>query len=49
MKQFRAIVRVSGVWLNTIVFAENSAMAFKLAQGQYGASNVMSPPQQIGH
>ena len=49
MKQFKATVKVSGVWINTIVFADNSAMAFKLVQGQFGAGNVLSPPQQIGH
>ena len=49
MKQFKATVKVSGVWINTIVFADNSAMAFKLVQGQYGAGNVLSPPLQIGH
>jgi hypothetical protein len=49
MKQFKATVKVSGVWINTIVFADNSSMAFKLVQGQFGAGNVLSPPQQIGH
>jgi hypothetical protein len=49
MKQFKATVKVSGVWINTIVFADNSAMAFKLVQGQYGAGNVLAPPLQLGH
>jgi hypothetical protein len=49
MKQFKATVKVSGVWINTIVFADNSAMAFKLVQGQFGARNILSPPQQIGY
>ena len=49
MKQFKATVKVSGVWINTIVFADNIAMAFKLVQGQFGAGNVLSQPQQIGH
>ena len=47
MKQFRATVKVSGVWINTIVFADNIAMAYKLVQGQYGAGNVLSPPMLI--
>ena len=47
MKQFKATVKVSGLWINTIVFADNSAMAYKLVQGQYGASNVLSLPQQV--
>ena len=49
MKRYKATVKVSGVWINTIVFADNSAMAFKLVQGQFGSGNVLSPPQQIGH
>ena len=49
MKQFKTTVKVSGVWINTIVFAENSAMAFKLLQGQFGVGNVLTSPQQIGH
>ena len=47
MKQFKATVKVSGLWINTIVFADNSAMAYKLVQGQYGVSNVLSLPQQV--
>jgi len=49
MKQFRATVKVSGVWVNTIVFADNLNHAFQLARAQYGAMNVLAPPQQIGH
>jgi hypothetical protein len=49
MKQFKATVKISGVWINTIVFAENSAMAFKLVQEQFGVGNVLSSLQQIGH
>ena len=37
------------MWVNTIVFADNAALAFKLVQGQYGASNVLAPPTQLGH
>jgi hypothetical protein len=47
MKQFKATVKVSGVWINTIVFADNSAMAYKLVQGQYGVNNIFSTPQQV--
>ena len=49
MKQFKATVKVSGVWINTIVFADNIAMAFKLVQGQYGAANVLAPPTMVSH
>ena len=49
MKQFKATIKVSGLVMNTIVFAENSMLAFKLVQSLYGANNVLSPPIQIGH
>lgn len=48
MKQFRATVRASGVILTTVVFAENANFAIKVLQAQFGASNVMSIPVQIG-
>ena len=48
MKQFRATVKVGGMWVNTIVFADNPILAFKLVQSQYGASNVLAPPTQLG-
>jgi len=47
MRQFRATVKASGLWVQTVIFAENSMMALKLAQAQYGASNVMGTPVQI--
>ena len=49
MKQFKATVKVSGLVMNTIVFAENVNFAFKLVQSLYGANNVVSPPVQVGH
>jgi len=49
MKQFKAMVRVGGMWVNTIVFDDNPNHAFQLAKSQFGASNVMSPPTQLGH
>jgi len=47
MRQFKVIVKVGGVWATTIVFADNSAMAFKLVQQQFGATNVLAPPMQL--
>ena len=44
MKQFKATVKVSGVIVNTVVFADNPIHAFKLVQQQYGSTNVVSPP-----
>lgn len=47
MKQFRVTVKASGLWVQTVIFAENNLMALKLAQAQYGASNVMGMPTQL--
>ena len=47
MRQFKVTVRVGGIWATTIVFADNSAMAFKLVQQQYGATNVLAPPMLL--
>lgn len=49
MKQFRATVKVSGLVLNTIVFADNANFAIKILQAQYGLNNVVGTPIQIGH
>jgi hypothetical protein len=49
MKQFRATVKISGMWINTIVFADNSNHAFQLAKAQYGITNVLAPPLQLGY
>ncbi len=49
MKQFRATVKVSGLVLNTIVFADNANFAIKILQAQYGLNNVVGTPTQIGH
>lgn len=49
MKQFKATVKVSGMVISTIVFAENSMLAYKLVQSLYGANNVVALPAEIGH
>ena len=49
MKQFRATVRVSGLIVNTIVFAENSNFAMRIVQAQFGTNNVIGIPTQIGN
>ena len=48
MKQFRATVRASGIVVTTIVFAENTNFALKILQAQFGATNVIGIPTQIG-
>lgn len=49
MKQFRATVKVGGIWVNTIVFADNPNLAFQLVKAQYGTANVLAPPTQLSH
>jgi hypothetical protein len=49
MKQFKATVRASGLVVTTIVFAENVIFATKILQAQFGATNVISIPTQIGN
>ncbi len=49
MKQFRATVRLSGLVMSTIVFAENANFAIKLLQSQFGSNNVIGIPTQIGN
>ena len=48
MKQFRATARASGVILTTVVFPENTNLAIKVLQAQFGANNIMSIHAQIG-
>jgi hypothetical protein len=49
MKQFRAMVKASGMVVTTIVFAENTNFAIKILQAQFGANNVIGIPTQIGN
>ena len=49
MKQYKAQVRASGLVVTTIVFAENTNFAIKILQAQFGASNVIGIPTQIGN
>jgi len=47
MKQFRAIVRASGMVVTTVVFADSILEAQKILATQFGASNVVTIPTQI--
>ena len=49
MKQFRATVKVSGLVVTTIVFADNANFAMKILQAQFGANNLIGIPTQIGN
>ena len=48
MKQYRAIVRASEMVVTTVVFAGSVLEAQKILATQFGASNVVSIPSQIG-
>ena len=47
MKQFKARVKASGMYVETIVFANSTIEAQKILQAQFGANNVISIPTQI--
>jgi hypothetical protein len=47
MHQYKVRVKVSGVILDTVVYAINSSMAIKVAQAQYGVAAVTSTPTRI--
>ena len=47
MHKYKATVKASGLWTETIVFAQNQAQAYKLFQAIFGSSNVPHQPQQI--
>ena len=47
MKQFKALVRASGMVVTTVVFATSTLEAQKILQAQFGENNVVSIPSQI--
>jgi len=47
MKQFKAQVKASGMYVETIVFANSVIEAQKILQAQFGVSNLISIPTQI--
>jgi hypothetical protein len=47
MHQYKVRVKVSGVIVDTVVYAINSSMAMKVAQAQYGAGAVSSTPTRF--
>jgi hypothetical protein len=44
MKQYQGTVRVSGIWIKTIVFAQSADHAQRILRAQFGAGNVLSTP-----
>ena len=48
MKRYKATVNASGLWVETILFAQNQAQAYALFKAIFGSSNVPHQPLQIG-
>ncbi len=47
MKQYKARVNASGLWVETILYAQNQAQAYKLFQTIFGIRNVPQQPIQL--
>jgi hypothetical protein len=47
MNQYQARVRVSGVTVTTVVYAENTPAAIKILQVLFGAGQVIGTPTEI--
>lgn len=47
MRRYKAIVNASGMWVETILYAQNQAQAYKLFQTIFGSSNVPHQPTQL--
>ena len=47
MKRYKTMVKASGLWVETIVFAQSVAQAYALFKSIFGAANVPYQPQQI--
>jgi hypothetical protein len=48
MNRYQAQVKVSGLTLKTVVYADSSAHARLLLQQQFGVNNVISIPIKVG-
>jgi hypothetical protein len=49
MQTFKIKVRVSGVLLDTLIFADSAAHATALARKQYGSVNVILSAVRMNH
>ncbi len=47
MKRYKATVNASGMWVETILYAQNPAQANKLFQAIFGVNNVIGIPTQL--
>ena len=47
MHKYKATVKVSGLYVTTIVFAEGIQQAMALLKAQYGIANIVHMPMQV--
>jgi hypothetical protein len=47
MKRYRATVNAGGIWVETILYAQNQADAYRLFKAIFGAQNAPHPPKQV--
>ena len=47
MKRYKAKVNAAGMWVETILYAQNQAQAYKLFQAIFGINSVPHQPIQI--
>ena len=47
MRRYKATVKANGMWIETILYAQNQTQAYKLFQTIFGISNVPHQPQLI--
>ena len=48
MQRYQLKVRVNGIWIKTVVFADCDLHARLIAQYQYGINNAPFAPTKIG-
>jgi hypothetical protein len=47
MKRYKTLVKASGLWVETVVFAQSSSQAHALFKSIFGAQNVPHMPTEI--
>jgi glycerol-3-phosphate dehydrogenase len=47
MKRYKATVNAAGMWVETILYAQNPAQTYALFKSIFGAANVPHQPQQV--
>lgn len=48
MRRYKATVNAAGMWVETILYAQNQAQAYRLFQAIFGVANVPHQSMQIG-